>query len=197
VLAEPLAVGLHAIGRAGGVRGKRVLVSGAGPIGLLAAGAAVVLGAESVTVTDLVERPLRVAQDLGVMRTIDLRTEQVEPDGFDVVLEAAGVPQAVSAAVAAVARRGVIVQIGMVPGEARPVALAPLITKEAALLGTFRFDEELDAAVALLAEHPRFDVVISHTRPLSDAVAAFDLAADPGRSSKVALALAPEAALSR
>src|SRR4051812_24923644 len=90
VLAEPLAVGLHAIARAGGVRGKSVLVSGAGPIGLLAAGAAVALGAGSVTATDVVERPLAVARRLGVTATVDLRTGSVESEGFDVVLEAAG-----------------------------------------------------------------------------------------------------------
>jgi len=192
VLAEPLAVGLHAIARAGGVAGKRVLVSGAGPIGLLAAGAAVALGAEAVTVTDLLERPLGVARELGAARTIDLTSEEVEPEAFDVVLEAAGAPAAVTTAITAVARRGLVVQIGMVPGEARPIAVAPLIAKEAALLGTFRFDTELDGAVALLDRHPGFDAVVSHIRPLEDALAAFELAADASLSSKVVLALSPD-----
>src|SRR4051794_11846154 len=195
VLAEPLAVGLHAIARAGGVTGKRVLVSGVGPIGLLAAGAAVALGAESVTVTDLLERPLEVARRLGATATVDLRTDGVAAESFDVVLEASGAPAAVSTAVVAAARRGVVVQIGMVPGEARAVALAPLIAKEVALLGSFRFDTELDDAVDLLAAHPQFDQVVSHIRPLDDAVAAFELAADAGLSSKVVLALSPAAAV--
>ena len=192
VLAEPLAVGIHAIHRAGGVAGKRVLVSGAGPIGLLAAGAAVALGAASVTVTDLLDRPLAVATGLGATATIDLRSGRVEPESADVVLEASGAPVAVSTAVAAVARRGVVVQIGMVPGEARPIALAPLIGKEAALLGAFRFDTELDDAIALLATHPAFDAVVTHRFPLADALEAFAVAADAGRSSKVVLELSPE-----
>jgi L-idonate 5-dehydrogenase len=189
VLAEPLGVALHAVNRAGGVEGKRVLVSGAGPIGLLTAGAAVALGAGSVTVTDLRDRPLATATLLGASATVDLTSGSVEPESADIVLEASGAPAAVSAAIAAVARRGTIVQIGMLPGEPRPIALAPLIAKEAALLGAFRFDRELDDAVELLAAHPEFDAVISHTFPLDEALRAFDVAADPGRSSKVVLTL--------
>jgi L-idonate 5-dehydrogenase len=189
VLAEPLGVALHAINRADGVDGKRVLVSGAGPIGLLTAGAAMAQGAASVTVTDLLEHPLATAARLGVTTTVDLTDEGVEPEGFDVVFEAAGAPAAVSTAVAAVARLGTVVQVGMVPGEPRPIALAPLIAKEATLRGAFRFDDELDGAVRMLAEHPEFDAVISHTFDLADALTAFDVAADASRSSKVVLSL--------
>jgi L-idonate 5-dehydrogenase len=189
VLAEPLGVALHALNRAGGVGGKRVLVSGAGPIGLLTAGAAVALGAASVTVTDLLDQPLATATRLGASATINLTSGSVEPESADIVLEAAGAAAAVSTAVAAVARRGTIVQIGMVPGEPRPIALAPLIAKEAALLGAFRFDTELDDAVALLTAHPELDAVISHTFALEDALSAFEMAADPSRSSKVVLTL--------
>ncbi|MDH2444026.1 alcohol dehydrogenase catalytic domain-containing protein [Amnibacterium sp. CER49] len=190
VLAEPLAVALHAITRAGGVAGRRVLVTGAGPIGLLAARAAVALGAASVTVTDLLERPLAAARALGATHAVRLPGEAVEPESADVVLEASGAPAAVSAAVFAAARHGVVVQIGMVPGEARPVALAPLIAKEVALLGSFRFDRELDDAIALLARDGGFHGVVSHVLPLGEAAAAFALAADPAASSKVVLELA-------
>jgi L-idonate 5-dehydrogenase len=190
VLAEPLGVALHAIGRADGVGGRRVLVSGAGPIGLLAAGAAMALGAASVTVTDLLPHPLAAAARLGVAAAVDLTHDEVEPEGYDVVLEAAGAPAALSTAVAAVARRGTVVQIGMLPGEARPAALAPLIAKEVTLRGAFRFDTELDDAVRMLTAHPELDAVISHTFPFAEALTAFDVAADPGRSSKVVLALA-------
>jgi L-idonate 5-dehydrogenase len=190
VLAEPLAVALHAIRRADGVEGRHVLVSGAGPIGLLAAGAALAQGAASVAVTDLLAHPLAAAARLGVAATIDLTRDAVEPEGYDVVLEASGAPAAVSTAVAAVARRGTVVQVGMPPGDARPIALAPLIAKEATLRGSFRFDTELDDALRMLAAHPEFDAVISHTFPFAEALAAFERAADPGRSSKVVLAFA-------
>ena len=189
VLAEPLAVGLHAIARAGGVRDKRVFVSGAGPIGLLAAAAAVALGADTVTVGDLLPRPLEIARALGVDATMLLGDVKPRDESFDVVLEAAGAPAALSTALAAAARGGVVVQIGMLPGEARPVSIAPLVSHEVDLRGTFRFDTELDAAIALLDAHPSFDAVITHRFGLQDAVEAFEVAADAARSSKVVLDL--------
>lgn len=189
VLAEPLAVGLHAINRAGGVRGRRVLVTGGGPIGLLAAGAAVVLGAAFVTVTDLLPRPLQIAEQLGAGRTIDLRDASVPDESADVVLEASGSPAAVSAAAAAAVRRGLVIQIGMLPGEPRPIALAPLIAKEVALLGSFRFDSELDAALAMLGQHQVLERVVSHRFSVDEVHEAFAVAADPAISSKVVLDL--------
>jgi L-idonate 5-dehydrogenase len=189
VLAEPLAVGVHAIARAGGVRDKRVFVSGAGPIGLLAAAAAVALGAASVTVGDLLPRPLEIARTLGVDATLVLGDDKPTDESFDVVLEAAGAPTALSTALAAAARGGVVVQIGMLPGEARPVSLAPLVGHEVDLRGTFRFTTELDTAIALLDGNPALDAVITHRFPLQDALTAFEVAADAAQSSKVVLDL--------
>jgi len=189
VLAEPLGVALHAIGRAGGVTGKRVLVSGAGPIGLLAAGAAVALGAESVTVADVLAEPLAIATAVGATATVHLREASPESAGYDVVIEAAGVPAALTAAVASTTRGGTIVQVGMLPAVPSPVALAALVSREIELRGAFRFDGEIDDAVALLADRPVFDAVITHVLALADFREAFDIAADSARSSKVVLQL--------
>src|SRR5699024_6661147 len=76
-LAEPLGVGLHGIARAGGVRGQRVLVAGAGAIGLLTAGAALALEAESVTSTDVLDGPLQRARGLGVTRAVNVAEEHL------------------------------------------------------------------------------------------------------------------------
>ncbi|HEV7623530.1 MAG TPA: alcohol dehydrogenase catalytic domain-containing protein [Amnibacterium sp.] len=187
VLAEPLGVGLHAIGRAGGVAGRRVLVSGAGPIGLLAAGAAVALGAGSVTVADVLAEPLATAALLGATATVHLRDAAPEPAGYDVVIEAAGVPAALTAAVAATTRGGTVVQVGMLPAHPEPVALSALVSREIELRGAFRFDDEIDDAVAMLADLPVFDAVITHVLPLGAYQEAFDIAADSARSSKVVL----------
>ena len=65
VLAEPLSVALHALNRAGDISGKRVLVSGSGPIGLLVTHAAVLRGAAEVWACDVLERPLALARALG------------------------------------------------------------------------------------------------------------------------------------
>jgi L-idonate 5-dehydrogenase len=87
VLAEPLAVGLHALNRAGGVAGAKVLVGGSGPIGILAAGAAKAAGAAEVWTTDLLDHPLKIALDVGVDRNV--RIAQLTAMGYRVTLEPA------------------------------------------------------------------------------------------------------------
>jgi len=71
VLAEPLAVALHALGKAGPVEGLEVLVTGSGPIGLMAVAAATAAGAR-VTATDVLAGPLERARTLGAQATIDV-----------------------------------------------------------------------------------------------------------------------------
>ena len=189
VLAEPLAVGLHALNRAGGVAGAKVLVGGSGPIGILVAGAAKAAGAEEVWTTDLLDHPLKIALDVGVDHTVRIGTESLPDQYFDVAIEASGAPGAVGPTLAAVRRRGVMVQLGMFPPGARPAELSALVAKEIDWRGAFRFDTEFDDSIALLAGTDALDPVITHTFDLTDAVAAMDVAADPAASGKVVLRL--------
>ncbi len=189
VLAEPLAVALHALSRAGDVSGRSVLVSGSGPIGLLAVRACVAAGASEVWATDVLEHPLTIAGRLGATRVIHLGADAVPERTFDVVIEAAGVPSATSSAIRAVKNGGVVVQVGMVPGGPELYSLAELVSREIELRGAFRFDAEIDHALELLASDELFDLVITHTFPAADAHRAFDVAADSSVSSKVVLVL--------
>ncbi len=91
VLAEPLAVALHALGKAGDVEGLEVLVTGSGPIGLMAVAAAVAAGAR-VTATDVLAGPLERAAALGAAATVDVSTEAVEANAYAVVLECSECP---------------------------------------------------------------------------------------------------------
>lgn len=187
-LAEPLAVALHALGKAGSVEGQRVLVTGSGPIGLLAVAAAVAAGAH-VTATDVLPGPLARARDLGAAATVDVSAEALPDDVFDVVLECSGVPRSISAALRAVRAAGTVVQVGMLPNEDRSVNLAPFIAKEVRYLGTFRFSDEIDAAIALLAERPEIESAITHEFALGAAAEAFATARDSDGSGKVLFAL--------
>ncbi|MCI2238464.1 zinc-binding dehydrogenase [Paenibacillus sp. TRM 82003] len=188
-LAEPLAVALHAVTVAGDVAGRRVLVSGSGPIGLLVAAAALERGAGEVVATDVLPGPLERARALGVHGTVRIGEQEVQREGFDVVLECSGVPVAVSAALAAARRAAVVVQVGMVPDEPRPVNLAPLVSKELQLRGTFRFAGEIDEAVRVLAANPALERVVTHEFPLARAAEAFAVAADSEVSGKVLVSL--------
>lgn len=181
-LAEPLSVGLHAITVAGGVEGKHVLVSGAGPIGQVTALAAVSKGAATVTISDVVDGPLERAHK-SLTRVNTTRTT-LSDESFDVVLECAGVPAATTDALRVVRRRGVVVQVGMLPNQPVGINMAPLVSKEVLLRGTFRFLDEVDQAVEMLKD-PMFDSVITHEFPLADVVTAFHVAADSQVSGKV------------
>ncbi|WP_420114133.1 zinc-binding dehydrogenase [Pseudactinotalea sp.] len=184
-LVEPLAVGLHAITVAGGVEGRSVLVSGSGPIGLLAAAGALAAGASEVWCADVRPGPLDRARTLGVTEAIDVSAETLPESRFDIVLECAGLPQTLNALLRACARGGSLVQVGNVPNEDRPVNLAPIVSKEIQLRGTFRYDDEIDQAIAMLAATPSIEQVITHERALDDVLDGFAVAADSDASGKV------------
>lgn len=194
-LAEPLGVALHAINKAGGVAGKRVLVAGAGPIGLLTIAAARALGAASIAATDVLPGPLQRAADLGAQEVYDVTNQEV-PGGFDTVFECTGVPASLSTAFAATRPEGIVVLVGMMPAQPLPVVLAPIGTKELTIVGSFRFNTEVDDAIAFLDEHPELEAVITHDVRASDAasiVGALELARDSQASGKVLVQVWPEA----
>ncbi|MCZ0737155.1 L-idonate 5-dehydrogenase [Phreatobacter sp. AB_2022a] len=192
--AEPLAVCLHAVNRAGGVAGRRVLVTGCGPIGALAALAARAGGAAEVVATDIAEAPIAMARRLGLDRAINTAAEpdglkgyEAEKGTFDVLFEASGNSQALAGALAALRPGGIVVQVGT--GGDFIIPISVVVAKELELRGTFRFHGEFADAVAMLGER-RIDVrpLISATLPLDRAVEAFELASDRARAMKVQLA---------
>ncbi|MER6991364.1 L-idonate 5-dehydrogenase [Saccharopolyspora hirsuta] len=187
VLAEPLSVALHAVRRAGEVTGRRVLVTGAGPIGCLTAAALKSAGAAEVVVTDLLDAPLAIAARVGATTTI--RADRGDPEQVDVAIEASGSAAGLSTCVRAVRRGGAVVLLGLLPPGETGFLGNVVVTRELQLLGAFRFDREFDDALSLLADGLPVDPVLTHTFPLSEAVAAFDIAGDRTAASKVLLDL--------
>ena len=194
VLAEPLAVALHGAAQAGdAIRGARVLVTGSGPIGLLAIAAALDAGAASVTATDVLDGPLDRARAMGAAEVVNVAEDEIPDESFDVVLECSGVPVSISAAFRAARRGGTVVQVGMVPDEPRPINLAPMISKELRVRGSFRFNDEIDHAIALLDADPGIESVITHEFPVGAVAAVFGTARNAEISGKVVAAIWPEA----
>jgi L-idonate 5-dehydrogenase len=186
--AEPLAVALHAVNRGGDLLGKSVLVTGAGTIGCLTVIAARLAGAATVTVTDVLDRPLAQAKAVGA--DVALRADRdgatLAKPQFDVAYEVSGNFGALKSCVAAVKRGGVVVQVGTLPHEPLPFVVNDLMAKELDLRGAFRWGIEFDWAVEYLSAR-RVDVrpLLSGQFPLQDAVAAFHAAADKNTSTKV------------
>ena len=191
---EPLSVALHAVRQIGDVSGRRVLVTGAGPIGALVAAAARHAGALEVVVTDLHPAALAKAAAMGATRLVDVSTapglaaEDFTADKgyFDAAVECTGAAPVLASVLPAVRPRGTVVQVGMA-GEV-PVPVTTLVGKELRLAGAFRFHEEFGLAARLVRDR-RIDVrpLITATLPFDRAVAAFELAADRRNHSKVQL----------
>ncbi|MCA2225340.1 NAD(P)-dependent alcohol dehydrogenase [Nonomuraea aurantiaca] len=151
-LIEPLSVGVWACRKARVEPGARVLVTGAGPVGLLCMQTALAFGATDVLVTDVNPVRLRVARDLGASETLDVRENPLSDAGFepDVLLECSGQPAAIGPAIRAVGRAGRVVLVGM-GGDEIPLPLAHVQTRELEVTGTFRYAGTWPAAIALAA----------------------------------------------
>ncbi len=193
-MAEPLSVCLHATRRAGELKGKRVLVTGCGPIGVLSILAARWAGAAEIVATDLVGNALKHASMAGADRVIDV-TEA--PDGleaytadkgyFDLLYECTGAAAALSGAIAAMRPRAVVMQLGL--GGDMAVPTMQITVKELDLRGSFRFHEEFATAVRLM-QSGEIDVkaAITHTLPLEEAELAFRIANDRSQAMKTQIA---------
>jgi L-idonate 5-dehydrogenase len=195
--AEPFAVCLHAVSRAGDLTGKKVLVTGAGPIGVLVVAAARHAGAADILVTDLTDAALERATSMGASRTINITKNaavladyEADKGQFDVAFECSAAAPAICNAIAAVKPRGTIVQVG-VTGDIT-VPLNMIVGKELHWIGSQRFDVEFAQAVELISSRT-IDVrpIISHSLPISQAVEAFELAGDRTTACKVQLTFLP------
>jgi L-idonate 5-dehydrogenase len=192
--AEPLAVTLHAIVRAGSLAGKRVLVTGCGPIGALAIAAARLHGAQEIAATDIADFTLGMVRKMGADQAINvarntdaLNAFKINKGHFDVMVEASGNEAALRAGLECLKPRGVLLQLGL--GGDIAIPLNMLVSKEIEMRGSFRFHEEFALAVDLINRR-RVDLrpLLTDVLPLQDAVQAFDLALDRSRAMKVQLA---------
>jgi L-idonate 5-dehydrogenase len=192
-VAEPLAVCLHAGRQAGPLLGKRVLITGCGPIGALMILVARFGGAAEIVVTDVAEAPLAVARRLGATLAVNVAADAAALDPwrigkgvFDVLFEASGNAAALRAALDLLRPGATLVQLGL--GGEMTLPINTIVAKELQLRGTFRFDPEFELAVRLMG-NGKIDVkpLITATMPFENAVAAFDLASDRAQAMKVQL----------
>ena len=191
---EPLSVALHAVKQAGILAGKKVLVTGSGPIGALVVAAARYAGALEVVATDLHDAALAKAMEMGATSTVNVSVEPglkadeftADKGYFDVAIECTGVGAVLKDVIPALRPRGTIVQVG-VTGDV-PIPIGVIVGKEISLVGAFRFNTEYALAARLLKEG-RINVkpIITATLSVERAVEAFELASDRRTQMKVQL----------
>jgi (R,R)-butanediol dehydrogenase/meso-butanediol dehydrogenase/diacetyl reductase len=190
-LAQPLAVGLHAVARSGVRPGDTVIVLGAGAIGsFVLAGLA---GHEGrVVVGDIDADRLETARRLGVTETVLLDSDAGAavrarvPDGADVVIESSGALGSAAVAFGLAARGGTVLLVGLTK-QAQPIELADVVLREVDIRTTVAHvcQVDLPAALELLTRTPLSSIVLDQVVPLSDAVAAFDRLASGAARGKI------------
>lgn len=190
-MAEPLSVVLHAAKQAGDLMGKRVLVTGCGPIGLLAVLVARAAGAVDIAATDISDFTLGKARDVGADYTINVAQSpnglsrfEADKGHFDVLFECSGVASALASAVPALRPGATIMQLGL--GGDMTLPMQAMTAKELQLKGSFRFHAEFFTAVEMMRTG-RLDVtpLITHAIGIDAAVEAFELAGDRSQAVKV------------
>jgi L-idonate 5-dehydrogenase len=174
--------------------GKRVLVTGCGPIGVLSILAARRAGAAEIIATDLSDFTLSLARKAGADKAINTASEPdalapyaADKGWFDVLYECSGAAPALVAGISALRPRGVIIQLGL--GGDMTLPMMAITAKELELRGSFRFHEEFATGVGLMKKR-LIDVkpLITQTLPLSDALKAFEMASDRAQAMKTQIA---------
>lgn len=185
-LLEPLSVGVHACQRAGVKLGSKVLVCGAGPIGLVCLLTAKASGASQVIITDLEENRLQVAKKLGADHTVKVTSrdsravaEQITKTlgcQADRTIECSGAQPSIATAIYATRSGGVLVLVGLGAPEVN-IPIVDAAVREVDIRGIFRYCNCYPTALEMVASG-RVDVkpLITHTYKLEESLEAFERA---------------------
>ena len=194
-MAEPLAVCLHAINQAGNIFGKKILITGSGPIGTLCVLSARRAGAEKIVVTDISDNALDFSNSVGADMIINTLTNydqleqfQVGKGAFDFAIECSGSASGINDAIKSLKPKGTLIQLGL--GGDILMPLVAVTTKELNIKGSFRFHSEFQLAIKMM-QKKLIDVnpLITHKIPFKDAEKGFHIAMDEKENSmKVQLA---------
>ena len=194
---QPLACVLYAVEQLGDLTGRHVAVIGQGSIGLLFSYIAKASGARLVTGVDPVDREVlgpAFGVDRVVRATSDRWVRHLDDDRPDVVIEAVGHQVAtLGHAIEAVAFGGTVFYFGVPDDDAYPISMRTMLRNNLTLKSGVTMDRRrmLDAASAFAAAHP--DLLtryLTHTFPVVDVTAAFELACRP-TPGRVKIAIVP------
>ena len=184
-LIEPLSVGLWACQRAEVKPGSRVLIAGAGPIGIIAAQAARAFGATEIHITDIAEDRLAFALEHGATHALNARTDSVEGLDVDAFIDASGAPAAVRSGIKAVGPAGRVILVGLGADDVE-LPVSHIQNREIWLSGVFRYTNTWPLAIQLLADcKVDLDILVTGKFGLDEAEAALRAGKEAGQLKAV------------
>jgi len=201
-MCEPLSVGIHACNRAGVKNGSRVLIMGAGPIGLMCLLAAKAAGASKITIVDLAEKEsrLKVANELGAFSigipkspdsqfNISDKINELGSGPIDITIECSGAESAVTTAIKTTKSGGVVVLVGL----GKPELTLPIVNaavREIDIRGIFRYANCYPTALSMIESYQKENIIgkiisdnYKYKFNQEDVVKAFDQAKDPNSNA--------------
>ncbi|KKC35306.1 hypothetical protein WH87_17130 [Devosia epidermidihirudinis] len=186
-LIEPLAVGFWAVDRLDLQPGTSVLITGAGPIGVLAAQMAAARGAGRIVISDINTARLDVLKRFPRFEAHnaaeDPQLENVEP--VDYVIECSGAPGIVDRVLKRIRPRGGLALVGINVHGAGPIDLWPVMAKEITIVGVYRYASIYPRAIALAATgQVDLKALITHRFTLDESAAALGQSAKDMSSLK-------------
>jgi L-iditol 2-dehydrogenase len=179
-LCEPLSVGIAAIRKAGLHGGSSVLITGAGPIGIMVAQLARAYGATDIVVSDPDGSRREQATAFGATAALDPTVESIGELGVDAFVDASGAPLAVVDGIRAVRPAGTVVLVGS-GAESMELPTQLIQNRELVLTGVFRYANTWPTAIALVASgRVDLDAMVTARFPLEKAAEALDSDRTPG-----------------
>jgi L-iditol 2-dehydrogenase len=183
-LVEPLSIAAYATGRAHITPGDRVLVMGAGPVGLMTLIAAVTHGATEIYVVDVIDWRLDTAKEFGATTTINAKSEKVtekireltKGEYVDVTMETSGSPDAAAQSVKVTRRGGTIALIGLYDSAELQYPLLDVLMKEISVVGNYDGAHSFPTSLQIMASR-KFDAkkMITHHLPLDQIETGFKI----------------------
>lgn len=196
-LIEPLACVVWGLKQVEVQPGDSALVFGAGPMGVLVAQSLKSAGAVHVVVTDVVPWRLALAEQLGASATVvadagqAARLKSIAPDGFDIVVDATGIPAVLEGTFAYVKPRGKIWVFGVTPvGSSVRFPSYEVFRRDLKIIGSFAVNRTFPQSIALIKSGAvQVEPLISHQLPLDDFARGLELAEKDPKRVKVHFSL--------
>jgi threonine dehydrogenase-like Zn-dependent dehydrogenase len=189
-LIEPLAVAVHAVNRAKIGLGEKVVIMGAGPIGILIAAVCKAAGAREIIISDISEARLETAVLMGATRTVNSRNESVLEvvreitggRGIGKSFECAGREETFVQAMSCLCKGGTATMVGIFEQPTIQIPASIFISQEITVQGSQGYCWDFETALSLTSTID-LGKIISHVFPLTDIDQAMKAALDPAQKA--------------